>query len=293
MLNHDHAKGDPSRISIFVKSIGGAVTNVTNAPVKLQGLLQQHIVTTQLQLMRNLHRHYRSSVIRELFKVFGSIDVLGNPSGTFHEVRFGFAQFGKLTYDGELGRGTRALGSYTTSGILGMFFRILRGFGSGLSAISLDPLYISGRKKHMRSLPLTPSDSAILGGKLLVKGVASGVTGPVVKPIQYGVREGGVGVLKGVGRGCVGLFVRPTLGVVDFLSFTCLLSVVNYATEDRRKRRLRPVRFVEPDGIIRPYDQFAALGNSILETLHDGRYYSTYVDHVHTERSEGRDAKRT
>lgn len=45
-----------------------------------------------------------------------------------------------------------------------------------------------------------------------------GVRGVLIRPIQ-GAHEGGAGgFVKGLGRGAVGLVVRPVGGVVDFTS---------------------------------------------------------------------------
>lgn len=50
------------------------------------------------------------------------------------------------------------------------------------------------------------------------QGVVDGVRGVLIRPIQ-GAHEGGAGgFVKGLGRGAVGLVVRPVGGVVDFTS---------------------------------------------------------------------------
>lgn len=45
-----------------------------------------------------------------------------------------------------------------------------------------------------------------------------GVTGVFTKPIDGAREEGVEGFFKGLGVGAVGLFARPTAGVVDFAS---------------------------------------------------------------------------
>lgn len=47
-----------------------------------------------------------------------------------------------------------------------------------------------------------------------------GVGGVICKPISGAREEGVEGFLKGVGKGTVGLFMRPASGVVDFASGT-------------------------------------------------------------------------
>lgn len=50
------------------------------------------------------------------------------------------------------------------------------------------------------------------------QGVVDGVTGVFTKPIDGAREEGVEGFFKGLGVGAVGLFARPTAGVVDFAS---------------------------------------------------------------------------
>ena len=50
------------------------------------------------------------------------------------------------------------------------------------------------------------------------QGFYDGVTGVVMKPIKGAQEDGVEGFFKGLGKGAVGLFVRPVTGIVDFTS---------------------------------------------------------------------------
>lgn len=52
----------------------------------------------------------------------------------------------------------------------------------------------------------------------LFKGVFSGVTGVITKPVAGAKEQGVEGFFKGLGKGAVGLVVKPVAGVVDFAS---------------------------------------------------------------------------
>ena len=45
-----------------------------------------------------------------------------------------------------------------------------------------------------------------------------GVTGVITQPVRGAQERGFEGFFKGIGKGAVGLFTRPTAGVVDFAS---------------------------------------------------------------------------
>lgn len=46
----------------------------------------------------------------------------------------------------------------------------------------------------------------------------SGVTGVITKPVSGAKEQGVEGFFKGLGKGAVGLVVKPVAGVVDFAS---------------------------------------------------------------------------
>lgn len=54
-------------------------------------------------------------------------------------------------------------------------------------------------------------------GFFYFKGVLSGVSGIVEKPIE-GAKSGPLGLLKGLGKGVIGVVTKPTAGIIDFTS---------------------------------------------------------------------------
>ena len=53
------------------------------------------------------------------------------------------------------------------------------------------------------------------------KGVVSGVTGIVEKPMEGAKSAGAIGFFKGFCKGVLGAITKPTAGVVDFTSQSC------------------------------------------------------------------------
>ena len=53
------------------------------------------------------------------------------------------------------------------------------------------------------------------GGKSFGLGLWYGITGVFVQPVKGATTEGAWGLVKGTGKGLVGLVVKPTVGVLD------------------------------------------------------------------------------
>ena len=71
-------------------------------------------------------------------------------------------------------------------------------------------------------------------------------------PMQGIEKDGGAGFAKGVGKGFVGLFTKPVVGVVDFLSHSTE-GIRNTTTvfDQGELDKVRNPRFIAEDGVIR------------------------------------------
>jgi hypothetical protein len=56
------------------------------------------------------------------------------------------------------------------------------------------------------------------GTKRLGEGIVSGLSGVFTQPVKGAQKEGVQGFVKGIGKGIVGVAVKPVVGVGDFLS---------------------------------------------------------------------------
>ncbi|CAG0886786.1 unnamed protein product, partial [Cyprideis torosa] len=133
--------------------------------------------------------------------------------------------------------------------------------------------------ERMAQQPVGVAQGIAKNFKELQGGFYSGVTGIVTKPLEGARTEGVGGFLKGVGRGVVGLVVRPAAGVVDFASGS--FGVVRSVTDNQEEisTRVRLPRHIREDGVVRPYIQHDAEGKMLLRELGADRT-GTYVTHV-------------
>lgn len=209
------------------------------------------------------------------------LDVIGNPFGLvvgftkgvedlFYEPFQGLIQ-GPGEFAEGLVLGVRSLFGHTVGGAAGAVSKITGAVGKGLAALTFDKDYQKKRRDALNKRPQTMQEGIARGGKGLVMGVFDGVTGVVMKPVQGAKDEGVGGFFKGLGKGAVGLVARPTAGIVDFASGT--FDSVKRATElSDEEKKLRAPRYMNKDGIVRPYSKQEAEGFKIFHETDKGKF---------------------
>ncbi|GCB65825.1 hypothetical protein scyTo_0004865, partial [Scyliorhinus torazame] len=156
-------------------------------------------------------------------------------------------------------------------GIAGAASRITGAMAKGVAAITMDEEYQQRRREAMNRQPSGIKEGIARGGKGLVSGFVSGITGIVTKPIKGAQKEGTAGFFKGIGKGLVGAVARPTGGIIDLASST--FQGIKRATETSEDVvSLRPPRFIHEDGVIRPYRLREGIGMQMLQKIENGRY---------------------
>jgi len=55
------------------------LANLDNAQISLNTLILQHPFSTQQELINRISKHYYLQLLREVYKIVGSFDFLGNP----------------------------------------------------------------------------------------------------------------------------------------------------------------------------------------------------------------------
>eukprot|EP01029_Cantina_marsupialis_P011093 TRINITY_DN2489_c0_g2_i2.p1 TRINITY_DN2489_c0_g2~~TRINITY_DN2489_c0_g2_i2.p1 ORF type:complete len:1765 (+),score=590.72 TRINITY_DN2489_c0_g2_i2:579-5297(+) len=213
----------------IVANIGGALgallANLDRAPVKVNALIMENPFVTPEKLTDVLINHVIKNAIRELYRILGSLEFLGNPVGLVSGVGSGVKDFfyepaNALLVNPKqahkaLAKGTMSLLGHTTGGVFNAASKISESVGKGVAKLSMDDAYLAKRraaaneKKSMKS-----------GIKKLGRGIGSGLAGVVKNPIK-GAKKGGVGgFMKGIASGAAGVVLKPTVGVLDAVSDT-------------------------------------------------------------------------
>uniref|UniRef100_A0A8C2TFF3 Vacuolar protein sorting 13 homolog A n=1 Tax=Coturnix japonica TaxID=93934 RepID=A0A8C2TFF3_COTJA len=277
-------------LNLLLKSIGATLTDVQDVVFKLAFFeLSYHFCTTQ-QLQSAVTKHYSKQAIKQMYVLILGLDVLGNPFGFIRGLSEGVEAFFYEPYQGAIqgpeefiegmALGLKALVGGAVGGLAGAASRITGAMAKGVAAITMDEDYQQKRREAMNKQPTGLREGITRGGKGLVSGFVSGITGIVTKPIRGAQKEGAAGFFKGVGKGLVGAVARPTGGIIDMASSTFQgIKKVADSTEDVVS--LRPPRFFGEDGVVRPYRLRDGTGSQMLQKIENGRFAKLkYIAHA-------------
>ncbi|XP_037004997.2 intermembrane lipid transfer protein VPS13A isoform X1 [Artibeus jamaicensis] len=277
-------------LNLLLKSIGATLTDVQDVVFKLAFFELNYRFHTTSELQSEVVRHYSKQAIKQMYVLILGLEVLGNPFGLIREFSEGVEAFFYEPYQGAIqgpeefvegmALGLKALVGGAVGGLAGAASRITSAMAKGVAAITMDEDYQQKRREAMNKQPAGLREGITRGGKGLVSGFVSGITGIVTKPIKGAQKGGAAGFLKGVGKGLVGAVARPTGGIIDMASST--FQGIKRATETSDEvQSLRPPRFFNEDGVIRPYRLRDGTGNQMLQVIENGRFAKyKYFTHV-------------
>ncbi|KAL4096335.1 hypothetical protein PRIC1_009695 [Phytophthora ramorum] len=241
--NHDEMKRSSSAPSSFgeagsedsssamtwaIPSLTMHVPDLDNAPVRLNALMIEHAFGTSGDLTRRVSKYYTRQLWKQLHKILGSFDFLGNPVGFLDHIGTGVRDFvyepleglkiGGKGFSKGLAKGTASLMTNTVDGTFDAASKISGTFGQGFANLSLDDHYqqnrARARRRHVRGL----REGLVQGSKELSLGVYEGVAGLVLNPMRGAQESGAVGFVRGTITGIIGLPVKPVAGIFDFAS---------------------------------------------------------------------------
>jgi vacuolar protein sorting-associated protein 13A/C len=87
-----------------------AVGNIKDAPLQMNALAITDMRLTGVDLQTRIMYHYRQEVLRQLYRILGSADFIGNPVGLFTNVSSGVADIFYEPFTGAVMRGNQDLG---------------------------------------------------------------------------------------------------------------------------------------------------------------------------------------
>ncbi|XP_029283566.1 vacuolar protein sorting-associated protein 13C [Cottoperca gobio] len=261
-------------LNLLLKSIGATLTDVDDLIFKLAFFEVKYQFYRREKLMWAVVQHYTEQFLKQMYVLVLGLDVLGNPFGLIRGLSEGVEAFFYEPFQGAVQGpeefaegfviGVRSLLGHTVGGAAGMVSRITGSVGKGLAAITMDKEYQQKRREEMNRPPRDFGESLAKGGKGLLMGVMGGVTGIVTKPVEGAKKGGAAGFFKGIGKGLVGVVARPTGGIVDMASST-FHGIQRAAESTEEVTKLRPVRLIREDGIIRPYDLTESQGFDLFQ----------------------------
>ncbi|KAG8880371.1 hypothetical protein FRB97_000908 [Tulasnella sp. 331] len=277
-------------LNAFTMTIG----NINDAPLRFNALAIKDMRLTVSILQDRIMYHYKQEVLRQLYRILGSVDFIGNPVGLFNNVSSGVADIFYEPYKGVVMHGSKELGigiakgaasfaKKTVFGVTDSMTKVTSSIGKGLSAATFDAEYQRQRRQTQRkNRPGNAIYGVTAGAEAFATSLTSGIEGVVMKPLEGAEREGALGFFKGVGKGLVGAITKPAVGVFDLASnFTEGIRNTTTVFDNNTRNRKRVPRHIPADGILAPYSQREAVGQSWMKDLDNGKYRSElYVAHL-------------
>lgn len=300
-INVEDRASSSNALAFFFNILTMAIGNINDAPVKLNALVMENVRTPLALLGHSITTHYSQEFFYQMHKIIGSADFLGNPVGLFNNISSGFMDIFYEPYLGytlndrpqELGIGLAKGGaSFVKKSIFGVSDSISKVTGSiskGLTVATMDKQFQARRRSNLaRNKPNHVMYGLSNGATSLVENITSGVAGLALSPMEGAAQEGAAGFFKGLGKGLVGLPTKAAIGFFDLAS-NVSEGVRNTTTvfDGNAITRLRPPRYIDYHGIVRPYSQREAIGQSWMKAVNSGAYFDDqYLAHLAMTRDD-------
>lgn len=300
-VNGDDKVSSRNPLIFLFNALTMALGNVNEAPVRLNALVIENVRLSNAVLQQRIIYHYTQGFLLQLYRVLGSADFLGNPVGLFNNVSSGVADIFYEPYQGLVMHGNRELGlgiargassfvKKTVFGLTDSVSKVTGSIGKGLAAATMDKEFQSRRRMtRFRNKPRHALYGITAGANSFFTSVASGFEGLALRPLEGAEQGGAGGFLKGVGKGLVGAITKPAVGVFDLASnVTEGMRNTTMVFDQNDIDRVRLPRYIANDGIVRPYSDREALGQTWLKNVDNGRLMKdSYVAHVDVGSQEG------
>ncbi|RLO13360.1 hypothetical protein DYB28_011066 [Aphanomyces astaci] len=218
-------------VAAWIPSLSMHVPDLDNAPIRLNALVVEHAFGTSGDVTRRVSKYYTRQLWKQVHKVLGSFDFLGNPAGLldhlgtavrdlivepFEGARAGTGIAGSgLGFGKGLAKGATSFVTNFIDGTSDATSKVTGTFGQGLATMSLDGHYQKIRAKARRRHVHGFKEGLIQGSRELTIGTVHHSAMSFVLRV-CAKTHGAMGFLKGTVTGLLGLPMKPVAGVFDF-----------------------------------------------------------------------------
>ncbi|XP_050216889.1 uncharacterized protein LOC126667840 isoform X2 [Mercurialis annua] len=228
----------PRGVLGFWSSLMTALGNTENMPVRVNQRFRENICMRQSAMISIAISNIKKDLLGQPLQLLSGVDILGNASS--------------------------ALGHMS----------------KGVAALSMDKKFIQSRQRQETKGVEDLGDVIREGGGALAKGLFRGVTGILTKPFEGAKTSGVEGFVQGVGKGIIGAAAQPVSGVLDLLSKTTeganamRMKITSAITSEEQLLRRRLPRGISGDNLLRPYNEYKAQGQVILQLAESASFFS-------------------
>ncbi|XP_061459906.1 intermembrane lipid transfer protein VPS13B isoform X5 [Rhineura floridana] len=197
------------------------------------------IFTTARQLIHALAMHYAAGALFRAGWVVGSLEILGSPASLVRSIGNGIADFFRLPYEGltrgpgafvsGVSKGTTSFVKHISKGTLTSITNLATSLARNMDRLSLDEEHYNRQEEWRRQLPENLGEGLRQGLSRLGISLLGAIAGIVDQPMQNFQKTSEAqasaglkakGVISGVGKGIMGVLVKPIGGAAELVSQT-------------------------------------------------------------------------
>ncbi|KAM0675810.1 Vacuolar protein sorting-associated protein 13 [Gurleya vavrai] len=241
VINLNFRKSEYKR-GFYTKIMKYLVENISDFKLRFNAELLTDIENSVESIFEIVMNDYKTQIFRQIFKIFVSVDFLGNIGSLtdsfsigvkdlFYEPFLGLKEDDPKKFTLGILKGGSSFIKNTVSGVTGTISKLSSSLSKGVGLATFDKefqnyspvyqnLYLPEKNLNLKIFNFNKheSQSPINSGlKRFGKSITSGVSGVFNKPAE-GAKDGFKGFLKGVGKGTVGLVTKPIVGIADLAS---------------------------------------------------------------------------
>ena len=213
-----------------------AYLSCSDTPFRLSQYELESVYSNWPEISQVIAEKYISSLLMHIGWVLGSLELIGNPVNFIESVGRGLRDLVSLPYEGltrspglfiqGIGQGTASFLRQFSSGALTSITNLASSIARNMERLSMDQDHMSYQDQQRRERPATHFTAGFTSGvSSFGVSLMSAVAGLVEQPmqsVQHMEESAGTTttLLKGVGKGLLGVVTKPVGGAMDLVSKT-------------------------------------------------------------------------
>ena len=194
-------------IGSSAKTLLSSFANITDSSISFTEIIVTDSFQYPQKYIETISHNYVYQGIRQVYRLLGSSDMLGNPIRLMGKLGTGVFEFISEPMKGLL-QGPKSLPGGVKKGVKSLVGNIVGGGMHTVSTITGNLYNVMNKVKGEKQQDISSEKikGSIVGG---LKDIGKGVTGIFSKPWQGLKKEGGSGLVKGIGSGLFGAVSAP------------------------------------------------------------------------------------
>lgn len=235
----------------------------------------------KIELTTRITKHYKQAIIKKIYKLIGSAEILGNPLSLVSNMGTGVFDFfnepakaiihSPSEFGTGLKRGTSSLVHKSFYGIANSTSKFTGSMAHLASFFTFNQQFQrdwAARYQRPQGAVSGLQQAAKCAGGGVVQALMDFVNEPLV-----GARSGGTtGAILGTLRGTSGVFIKSVVSVFGSASIAAEGIGVTLMNWEQNRTRSRLPRYIGSDGVIRVYNEDEAAGQLFLKCLDSGKF---------------------